>query len=139
MLSEIHQEIVGQIDTQTASQLVDRGFGEGKTSQASPLSRASRRQDAALFRRLYSTKSKQVVGEDAGTLEGILHMESQSKAATFTRRGFIGIAGAASAAAVLAACSTGGASGGSGKASGTLKFWNQPWGGTTFNPLDKTI
>ena len=66
-------------------------------------------------------------------------MESQSKAATFTRRGFIGIAGAASAAAVLAACSTGGASGGSGKASGTLKFWNQPWGGTTFNPLDKKI
>jgi multiple sugar transport system substrate-binding protein len=64
-------------------------------------------------------------------------MASQSTGASFTRRGFIGLAGAAGATALLAACTTGGASGGG--ASGTLKFWNQPWGGTAFNPLDKQI
>lgn len=40
------------------------------------------------------------------------------------------------ATAALAACSTGGSGGGSVK---PLKFWNMPWGGTQFNPLDKKI
>jgi multiple sugar transport system substrate-binding protein len=40
------------------------------------------------------------------------------------------------AIAALAACSTGGGSGGSAQA---IKFWNMPWGGTEFNPLDKKI
>src|SRR6187402_1517770 len=53
----------------------------------------------------------------------------------FSRRGFLGVAGGAALAALLAACTTGGGSGG-GKA---LKFWNMPWGGTAFNPLDKKI
>ncbi|MDQ1561673.1 MAG: multiple sugar transport system substrate-binding protein [Actinomycetota bacterium] len=65
-------------------------------------------------------------------------MESQSSGAAFTRRGFIGLAGAVSATALLAACTTGGGSSGGGSA-GVIKFWNQPWGGTTFNPLDKQI
>lgn len=40
------------------------------------------------------------------------------------------------AIAALAACSTGGGSGSSAQA---IKFWNMPWGGTEFNPLDKKI
>jgi multiple sugar transport system substrate-binding protein len=55
------------------------------------------------------------------------------------RRAFIGLSTAAAATAFLAACSTGGGAGGAGKATGTLKFWNQPWGGPLFNPLDKKI
>lgn len=64
-------------------------------------------------------------------------MPSQS-GASFTRRGFFGVAGGVSLAAILAACSPGGGSG-SGGSGGTLKFWNMPWGGTAFNPLDKKI
>ena len=63
-------------------------------------------------------------------------MASQSTGTSFSRRRFLGIAGAVAATATLAACSAGGASGGSGKA---IKFWNMPWGGTAFNPLDKKI
>ncbi len=63
-------------------------------------------------------------------------MASQSTGSSFSRRRFLGIAGAVAATATLAACSAGGASGGSGKA---IKFWNMPWGGTAFNPLDKKI
>jgi multiple sugar transport system substrate-binding protein len=64
-------------------------------------------------------------------------MASTSNGAAFTRRGFLGLAGAAAATAALAACTTGGGSGGG---SGTpIKFWNMPWGGTTFNPTDKKI
>ena len=58
--------------------------------------------------------------------------------ASFTRRGFLGVAGGVSLAAILAACSPGGAGGGGGS-SKPLKFWNMPWGGTAFNPLDKKI
>lgn len=61
-------------------------------------------------------------------------MTSESKGAAFTRRGFIGLAGGAAATAALAACG-----GGSGGSSGGLKFWNMPWGNTTFNPTDKKI
>jgi multiple sugar transport system substrate-binding protein len=63
-------------------------------------------------------------------------MASQSTGSSFSRRGFLGIAGGVAATAALAACSTGGGSGGSAKA---IKFWNMPWGGTEFNPLDKKI
>src|SRR4051812_25067945 len=69
-------------------------------------------------------------------------MPTQSSGAAFTRRGFLGVAGGAATAAFLAACSSGGgsSSGGSGGGSGKpLKFWNMPWGLTTFLPTDKAI
>lgn len=62
-------------------------------------------------------------------------MTHSSSGSAFSRRGFLGLVGGASATAALAACSTGGGAGG-GK---VMKFWNQPWGGTAFNPLDKKI
>ena len=63
-----------------------------------------------------------------------------SNGASFSRRGFLGLAGGASVAALLAACSPGGSGGSTGGGSGKpLKFWNMPWGGTQFNPLDKKI
>ena len=62
---------------------------------------------------------------------------TNNNGASLSRRGFPGVTGGAAMAALLAACSPGGGSGGGG--GGTLKFWNQPWGGTTFNPLDKKI
>jgi len=49
-----------------------------------------------------------------------------------TRRSVLAGSAAVGLTAFLAACSGGGA--------GTpLKFWNMPWGGVTFNPLDKKI
>jgi multiple sugar transport system substrate-binding protein len=59
----------------------------------------------------------------------------------------MGLAGGVAATSLLAACSTGGggasgggaAAGGGGGSTKPLKFWNMPWGGTTFNPLDKKI
>jgi multiple sugar transport system substrate-binding protein len=66
-------------------------------------------------------------------------MPSQN-GASFTRRGFFGVAGGVSVAAILAACSPSGAGGGGGGGSSKpLKFWNMPWGGTKFNPTDKKI
>ncbi|KQV06195.1 ABC transporter substrate-binding protein [Leifsonia sp. Root112D2] len=65
-------------------------------------------------------------------------MAPQSTGAAFTRRSFIGVSAGAVATAVLAACSTGGGGGGGGGGK-PLKFWNMPWGGTEFNPLDKKI
>jgi len=64
-------------------------------------------------------------------------MASQSTGSSFSRRGFLGIAGSVAATAALAACSTGGSGGGG--SSKPLKFWNMPWGGTEFNPTDKKI
>ncbi|MGN6126309.1 MAG: ABC transporter substrate-binding protein [Humibacter sp.] len=64
-------------------------------------------------------------------------MASESTGAAFTRRGFLGLAGGVAATTLLAACS--GGSGGGGGSSSPLKFWNMPWGGTAFNPLDKQI
>lgn len=52
---------------------------------------------------------------------------------TISRRNLLAGAGGFAALAALAACSPGGA------ASGKLKFWNMPWGGTAFNPLDQKI
>ncbi|HWU45350.1 MAG TPA: extracellular solute-binding protein [Humibacter sp.] len=66
-------------------------------------------------------------------------MGSESRGASFTRRGFIGLAGGAAATTLLAACTSGGGSGGGGGSSKPIKFWNMPWGGTQFNPLDKQI
>ena len=63
-------------------------------------------------------------------------MSTSTPASALSRRAFLSVAGAGIATAALAACSSGGGSSSSG---GTLKFWNMPWGGTRFNPLDKKI
>ncbi|HKU10722.1 ABC transporter substrate-binding protein [Sinomonas sp.] len=55
----------------------------------------------------------------------------------FSRRGFLGLAGAAASIPLLAACNAG--SSGGGGSSKPIKFWNMPWGNTAFNPLDKKI
>ena len=78
-------------------------------------------------------------------------MVDQPKIAVKTsRRGFLGMVGAAAAVPVLSACgssskssnptgkaSSGGGSGG-GNAKG-IKFWDMPWGGTAYNPAAKTL
>jgi multiple sugar transport system substrate-binding protein len=58
-----------------------------------------------------------------------------------TRRSFLALSAAAIAApAVLAGCSNSDSGGsGGGGSSEPLKFWNMPWGQTTFNPLDEKI
>ncbi|WP_334172399.1 ABC transporter substrate-binding protein [Sinomonas sp.] len=62
---------------------------------------------------------------------------NSSTRTNFSRRGFLGLAGAAASIPLLAACN-GGSSGGGGS-SKQIKFWNMPWGNTAFNPLDKKI
>ncbi|ROQ36776.1 carbohydrate ABC transporter substrate-binding protein (CUT1 family) [Frondihabitans sp. PhB188] len=64
-------------------------------------------------------------------------MPTQITSSAFSRRAFLGGAAGVASIAVLAACSSGGGSGGT--SSKTIKFWNMPWGNTTFNTLDKTI
>ncbi|RKR76444.1 ABC transporter substrate-binding protein [Frondihabitans australicus] len=59
----------------------------------------------------------------------------ETSTASVSRRGFLGLVGGAAAVTALAACTTGGAS----ASGGALKFWNMPWGGPAFNPLDKKI
>ncbi|MBO0707314.1 MAG: extracellular solute-binding protein [Candidatus Dormibacteraeota bacterium] len=55
-----------------------------------------------------------------------------------SRRKFLGMAGAAGAAAAVGpAFLTRGRA--SASASGTIKFWNMPWGSTAFNQLDQQI
>ena len=56
----------------------------------------------------------------------------------FSRRTFATLAGGAMASLALAACSTGGAGGGGGS-KGPIKFWNMPWGATSFAQLDRKI
>jgi len=58
-----------------------------------------------------------------------------------SRRTFMQLGAAAVAGpAVLAGCSKSSSSGGTGGGSTEpLKFWNMPWGQTTFNPLDQKI
>lgn len=63
-------------------------------------------------------------------------MSSSASSVALSRRGFLSVAGGAAAASALAACSDGGSPGGGGD---TLKFWNMPWGGTAFGPLDREI
>ncbi|MGZ0712689.1 ABC transporter substrate-binding protein (plasmid) [Coraliomargarita sp. W4R53] len=65
-------------------------------------------------------------------------MASPSTGKSFSRRGFLGVAGGIAATAALAACSPGGGGSSTGAAS-DIKFWNMPWGGTAFEPLDKKI
>jgi multiple sugar transport system substrate-binding protein len=58
-----------------------------------------------------------------------------------TRRGFLGLAGAAVAAPALSACNVSGNSGG-GKAAGAggdLKFWDMPWGSPAYNTTGKKL
>jgi multiple sugar transport system substrate-binding protein len=62
---------------------------------------------------------------------------NSSDRTTFSRRGFLGLAGAAASIPLLAACAGGGSGGGGG--SKAIKFWNMPWGSTAFNPLDQKI
>ena len=67
-------------------------------------------------------------------------MASLPSGSGFTRRTLLGAGVSALAVGALAACSTsGGGSGGSGKASGPLKFWNQPWGAPAFLTEDQRI
>jgi len=56
--------------------------------------------------------------------------------ASISRRAVLGAGGAASLALLLAACSPGG---GGSTASQPLKFWNMPWGPTSFLNEDKRI
>jgi ABC-type amino acid transport system permease subunit len=52
---------------------------------------------------------------------------------TISRRGLLAGLGGVAALSALAACSPGGGT------SETIKFWNMPWGGTPFSPLDQKI
>ena len=60
-----------------------------------------------------------------------------------SRRSFLQLGAAAAALPVLAACEKSGTSTGAGGSGGgsseAIKFWNMPWGQTTFNPLDQKI
>jgi multiple sugar transport system substrate-binding protein len=65
-------------------------------------------------------------------------MSNPSNPPAFSRRAFLSLAGGAAATLGLGACSAQTGSGSSGS-SGVLKFWNMPWGGSAFNPLDRKI
>jgi multiple sugar transport system substrate-binding protein len=54
---------------------------------------------------------------------------------SLTRRGFIGVTGGAALTALLAACGTGGGS----SATGTLKFWDLPWGPSGYVAAAKKV
>ena len=58
-----------------------------------------------------------------------------------TRRGFLGLAGAALAAPALAACNVSGNSGTNSAAGGggSLKFWDMPWGQPAYNDAGKKL
>lgn len=66
-------------------------------------------------------------------------MSHRNSTSSWSRRGFLAAAGGAASAAALAACSDDDSGGGGGGGGDTLKFWNMPWGGTEFNPLDREI
>lgn len=59
----------------------------------------------------------------------------------WSRRGFLGLAGAAVTVPALAACNVSGSSnsGNSGGSADPIKFWDQPWGSTAYNDLGKKI
>jgi multiple sugar transport system substrate-binding protein len=65
-------------------------------------------------------------------------MMNTTTPATFSRRGFLGIAAAAAAAPLLAACSPGGGGGGA-TGGGTLKFWDMPWGPQAYADQAKAL
>lgn len=59
-----------------------------------------------------------------------------------SRRGFLGLAAAATAVPLLAACNVSGSSNSSGSnagATGELKFWDMPWGTPAYNDLGKQV
>ena len=63
-----------------------------------------------------------------------------STPATFSRRGFLGIAAAAAAVPLLAACTPGGGGGATGGGGGsTLKFWDMPWGPQSYADAAKSV
>ena len=67
---------------------------------------------------------------------------SGSQPNPMSRRGFLGLAGAALAVPALAACNVSGSSnqsGSSGGAAGELKFWDMPWGTPAYSELGKKI
>lgn len=69
-------------------------------------------------------------------------MAAQQSGSGFTRRGFLGVGAGAAATTLLAACSSGGGKSSSGSGGGggkPLKFWNMPWGLTSFLTVDKQI
>ncbi|MDQ0031907.1 ABC transporter substrate-binding protein [Arthrobacter bambusae] len=55
----------------------------------------------------------------------------------FSRRGFLGLTAAAAAVPLLAAC--GGGSASSSGSSGTIKFWDMPWGTPAYNDAAKKL
>jgi multiple sugar transport system substrate-binding protein len=66
-------------------------------------------------------------------------VEQRAQSLNLSRRGFLGAMGAAASLPLLAACG-GGSSGSSGGSSAkSLKFWDMPWGGATYNPAAKTL
>ncbi len=67
---------------------------------------------------------------------------SGSRPNPMSRRGFLGLAGAAIAVPALAACNVSGSSnqsGSAGGAGGELKFWDMPWSTPQYNELAKKI
>lgn len=65
-------------------------------------------------------------------------MNTSSTPSSFSRRGFLGLAGAAAVLPLLAACTPGG-SGGGGGSSSTLKFWDMPWGQADYSAAAKKL
>ena len=68
----------------------------------------------------------------------------QVGSAPWSRRAFLGLAGAAAAVPVLSACNVSGSSNSSsssntGGSAEPVKFWDQPWGATAYNDLGKKI
>jgi multiple sugar transport system substrate-binding protein len=66
---------------------------------------------------------------------------TQFGSGALSRRGFLGLAGAALSVPLLAACNVSGSSntGGTGGSSDPIKFWDQPWGSTAYNDLAKKV
>ncbi len=78
-------------------------------------------------------------------------VEMPAKKSNLSRRGFLGVtAGAVASVPLFAACSgssggsktsasAGGSSGGGKTSSKGIKFWDMPWGGTTYNPAAQKL
>lgn len=65
---------------------------------------------------------------------------TESTSGGFTRRGFLGMAGAAMAAPVLSACNVSGNSGANAAGSSSvMKFWDMPWAQPAYNDAAKKI